>query len=124
MTDAKLSFNDAITKLLNEKLKIYHNKNLDLVLCTEIYQTIFSTLVEVFKSIGDSKKLTNESMNFIAQQYYDSISINGHEELNPNIFTQRAKLENIETKELALVAMMLFGTDFSIPVLKEIKRRS
>ena len=54
----------------------------------------------------------------------DSISINDTQELDPNIFTQRAKLENIETKELALMAVMMSGTPFAIPFIHEVKRRS
>jgi hypothetical protein len=50
--------------------------------------------------------------------------INGTQELDPNIFTQRAKLENIETRELALMALTLNGTDFTIPIIQEVKRRS
>jgi hypothetical protein len=62
-------------------------------------------------------------MNYLAQQYYDSIKINNKHELDPNIFTQRAKLENIKTKEVALLAVMMRGTDFIIPLVQEIKRR-
>lgn len=115
-------FNEVITRLLGERLKQYNEKKLDLVVCINIYQTIFNSLVEVFETAGTG--LTNEAMNYLAQQYYDSVLVNGREELNPNIFIQRAKLENIETKELALLAVMLNGTDFAIPVIQEIKRRS
>lgn len=119
-------FNEVITKLLTEKLKQHSKKgkNLDLVACVDIYQTIFDCLVEVFKTAGIG--LTNESTNYLAQQYYDSVIVNDHddhEELNPNIFTRRAKMENIETKELALLAVMLNHTDFAIPLIQEIKRR-
>lgn len=115
-------FNEVISRLLGEKLKQYREKKLDLVICVEIYQTIFNTLVEVFEQAGAG--LTNEAMNYLAQQYYDAVAVNDTEELNPNIFTQRAKMENIETKELALLAVMLNGTDFAIPLIQEVKRRS
>ena len=115
-------FNDVITKLLGEKLKRFSDKKLDLVICVEIYQEIFESLVEIFEQAKTG--LTNEAMNYLAQQYYDSIVINGKEELDPNIFTQRATMENIETKELALLAVMLNGTDFAIPLINEVKRRS
>jgi hypothetical protein len=114
-------FNDVISKLLTDKLKIYNEKDLDLVTCIEIYQKIFDTLVEVFESANMG--LSNEAMNYLAQQYYDSVAVNGRHELNPNIFTQRAKMENIETKELALMAVMLNGTDFAVPLILEVKRR-
>ena len=61
--------------------------------------------------------------NYIAQQYYDGILINDTHELNPNIFTPRAALENIPTKELAFMAVALAGTDFRIPILEAIKKR-
>lgn len=114
-------FNEVISHLLGEKLKQFNDKKLDLVVCVEIYQTIFNTLVEVFESAGID--LTNESMNYLAQQYYDGVVINGKEELDPNIFTQRAKVELVKTKELALLAVMLNHTDFAIPLIQEIKRR-
>lgn len=114
-------FNEVITKLLGEKLKQFSDKKLDLVVCVEIYQTIFNTLVEVFETANMG--LTNESMNYLAQQYYDGVLINDNEELNPNIFSQRAKMELIETKELALMCVMLNGTDFALPLIREIKRR-
>lgn len=123
MSDDK-TFNDVITKLLSEKLKRFSGtgRDLDLVSCTEIYSEIFSTLAEVFQNA--QMPLTNESVNWIAQAYYDGVLINGRQELDPNIFTQRAKLENIQTKEIALLVTMLTGTDFVIPLVEEIKRRS
>ncbi len=119
-------FNESVIQLLCEKLKRFsatRDQKLDLVVCTEIYQTIFDTLVEVFQT--SNVKLSNESVNYLAQQYYDGVTINGQEDaLDPNIFTQRAKLENIETKQLALLAVMLNHTDFAIPIIYEIKKRS
>jgi len=118
-------FNETIVQLLCEKLKRFSaskQQKLDSTVCTEIYQVIFNTLVEVFQTAGTG--LSNESVNYLAQQYYDGVVINGMEEaLDPNIFTQRAKLENIETKQLALLAVMLNNTDFAIPIIYEIKRR-
>jgi len=117
-------FHDVIAKLLGEKLKHFNNskKTLDLVACVEIYQVIFDSLVEVIQE--SNVKLTNESMNYLAQQYYDGVLINGRQELDPNIFSPRAKLENIETKECALLAVMLSGTDFAVPIIQEIKKRA
>jgi len=117
-------FNETITRLLNEKLKRFFNKDIKLnaVVCVEIYQTIFECLVEVFET--SKSGLTNEAMNLLAQLYYDSILVNGQHELDPRIFSQRAKLENIQTKELALLALMLNGTELAFPILAEIKKRS
>ena len=115
---------DAVSKMLSQRLKKFsdENKTLNVLTCTQIYSEIFESLSEIMKD--SNTPLCNESVNYIAQQYYDAVLINGNQELNPNIFTQRAKLENIQTKEIALMAMMFRGTDFSLPLLAEIKRRS
>lgn len=116
-------FNEAITKLLTERLKRFVNNSLDLKTCTEIYQVIFTSLTDVFEA--SDCKISNEGMNFLAQSYYGGVSINESGQcLDPDIFTQRAKVENIATGEVALLAVMLNGTDFALPLIHEIKRRS
>lgn len=119
--EAKPKFNDVITKLLEEKLKPFKNKDNDTVTCVEIYQKIFDVLTDVI--VTAKTPIDNEAVNYLAQQYYDAVLINGRDELDPNIFTQRAKLENIPTRELALMAVMLNGTDFAIPIIVEVKKR-
>lgn len=122
-------FHAAISKLLsvrlNEKLLAApgeEKRSLNLTACVEIYTTIFETMAEV---ITDSKiELSNEAVNFLAQQYYDGVLVNGTQELDPDIFTQRAKVENIPTSELALLVSLLKKTDFAAPVVAEIKKRS
>ena len=115
-------FHESISKLLTLKLQPFKERNLDLVTCIEIYTTIFDTMVEVVT--GAQIPITNESMNYLAQQYYEAVSINDTQELDPEIFTQKASLNGIETKELALLAVMLSGTDFALPIIAEIKKRS
>jgi len=112
-----------ITTLLGSRLQpiITAEKNLNLVSCVEIYTTIFETLIEVLTAADIH--ITNEAMNYLSQQYYDGILINETQELDPEIFSQRAKLEEIETKELAILAVLLNGTDFAVPIIQEVKRR-
>jgi hypothetical protein len=88
----------------------------------EIYGDIFFTLTEIVKQAGTP--LNNESVNLLAQMYYDSVTINGNQELDPTIFTQRAKLENVPTKQLALLATMMNFTPFGDIFISEVKRRS
>ena len=116
-------FHEVISKLLMSKLApvITEGMTLNLVTCVEIYQTIFDTLVETLT--GAEVAITNEAMNYLAQQYYLGVQVNGGQELDPEIFTQLAKLENITTKELALLATMLAGTDFGAEIILEIKKR-
>lgn len=116
------NFHESFSKLLEARLmndfgaQSLKNKAL------QIYVTIFETLTELFREA--QIPLGNESANYIAQQYYDGILINDNQPLDPNIFSERAKLENIPTKELAFISMLLQGTDFRLPVVAEIKKRS
>jgi hypothetical protein len=118
---------EAISKLLLQKLEKYQtgDVSLNLVTCTNIYQDIFDTLVD---TLSEAKvEITNESMNYLAQQYYDAVTIKSGGtmyELDPNIFDKRAKIENIETRELTLLAVMMNGSDFAVPLIHEVKRRS
>lgn len=118
----KKNLHDSITKLLVERLSKRKGQKLDRNICIEIYNDIFFSLSELIKK--SNVPLCNESINLLSQMYYDSISINDNQELDPNIFTQRAKLENIETKEIALLAFMMNGTPFAAPFISEVKRRS
>ena len=90
-----------------------------------MYQDIFYSLTEIFKE--SETPLGNESANFLAQMYYDCVTLqttSGPMELDPNIFEKRATMSNIPTKELALMATMMKGTPFASPLISEIKRRS
>lgn len=115
-------FHETVSKILTEKLKPMLQEKVNLATCLSIYNTIFETFADIIKEA--QLPLSNESVNYIAQQYYDGVVINQNEFLDPHIFTQRATLHNIETKELVLLSAMLFGTDFALPVLHEIKRRN
>lgn len=116
------SAHEAITKLLTDRLQKRLHEKLDRSTCTEIYQDIFFTLSEIVKEA--ETPLSNESVNLLAQMYYDSVTVNGNQELDPNIFSQRAKIENIPTNELALMATMMNGTPFAPIFISSIKRRS
>lgn len=117
-----VSAHESISKLLNEKLKKRISEKLNKDTCLEIYQDIFFTLTEVFKT--SKTPLENEAVNLLAQMYYDSVTINNNQELDPSIFTQRAKLSNIPTKQLALLATMTRESPFFPVFVSEIKRRS
>ena len=116
------SFHESASNLLVEKLSKFKNKDLNKETCISIYTTIFESLQQVFEESGSG--ISNEALNWIAQEYYDAVKINENNDLDPNIFTQRAKLDQIETKELALMAMMFKGTPFAVPLVSTIKKRS
>lgn len=126
------SFVFTIEKLLNTKLqnaladKVTNVNDLDVSRCTEIYHMIFSTLVEIFSNpnLKTNVSLTNEAMNYLAQQFYSEIRINDSIELNPNIFTEKAKLENIDTKELVFLLSIMQDSLCYVDIIKQIKKRS
>jgi hypothetical protein len=116
------NIHESVTKLLAGKLEKHKNRKLNAETCNLIYQDVFNCFVDLFKNA--EIKLSNEAMNLISQMYYDSISINDTQELDPNIFTQRATTKNVETKELAMLASFFNGTPFAGVFIGEIKRRA
>lgn len=118
-------FNVAITRLLQEKLKVFIDRSVTAATSLEIYTTIFETIAEVMTAA--KAPLSNESVNYIAQMYYDGVQVTnagGTIELDPNVFSKRASLDNISTKELVLLATMFRGCEFVVPFVEEIRRRS
>lgn len=113
---------ESVSKLLTSKLGKYKNEKLNSTTCSAIYQDIFETFVDVFQE--SNVKISNEAMNMICQMYYDAVTINGNQELDPNIFSQRANVKNIETKELAMLGTLFSNTPFAAPFIYEVKQRS
>jgi len=124
--EQKPNFNQIFSEILADRLSMYSNtkKHLERTTCIEIYTVIFNVLTDVVKQA--QVVLTNEGVNYIAQQYYLSVLINpgaGNQELDETIFDKLAKLENIETKELLLIGGLMRGTGFLPDIVREIKRR-
>ena len=107
------NIHESVSKLLSIKLEKYKSEKLNLSTCTTIYQDVFETFVDLFQE--SKTEVSNEAMNMVCQMYYDAITINGNQELDPNIFSQRASVKNIETKELALLASLFSNTPFASP---------
>jgi hypothetical protein len=119
----KKNLHQTIAPLLQTRLSRFEGRGakLDRTTCLEIYSEIFNVFVDVISSTD--AKLSNEGMNYVAQQYYDGILINGHQELDPDIFDKRASMDNIPTPELCIIGAMLRGTEFLRPVVKALKSR-
>lgn len=122
----KKNIHDSLSQLLVKKLEKHNGSRLSSETCTSIYRDIFDSLVEIFQA--SQTKISNEGMNLLAQLYYDSVTIKDNkgssQELDPNIFDKKASPENIETKELAMLATMFNGTPFGDLFIHVVKRRS
>lgn len=116
------SIHEAVSKLLNDRLQRRLEQKFDKSTCMQIYGDIFYTISELVKET--QTPLSNESVNLLSQMYYDSISVNGNQELDPTIFTKQASTDEIPTKELALLATMMNGTVFGDMLISAVKRRS
>ena len=118
----KSEVHETISKLLTDRLQRRLDQKLDRSTCMEIYGDIFYTITEIVKQARTP--LDNEAVNLLSQMYYDSVTVNGKEDLDPSIFTQRANIENVPTKELALMATMMSGTPIGDIFISAVKRRS
>jgi hypothetical protein len=116
------SAHDSINRLINERLSRRLSDKLNKETCMQIYGDIFYALSEVFEKVGTP--LDNEAVNLLSQMYYDSVTVNGNQELDPDIFTQRAKFENIPTKQLALMCTMYTNTPFAPIFISQIRKRN
>jgi len=122
MAEHKQKILEAITRVLDERMKVLIERKPDVGTSIEAYTIIFNVVTEIMTQTKAG--MTNEAMNYIAQQLYDCVTFNEHGDLDPNIFTQRAKLEKISTKELVVIATIFSGNILAAPVIKEIKQRS
>lgn len=113
---------ETISKLLTDRLQRRLDQKLDRSTCMEIYGDIFYSLTELIKE--SQTPLGNESVNLLSQMYYDAVTINGNQELDPSIFTKRASINEIPTNELALMATMMNGTVFGDVFISAVKKRS
>lgn len=119
-----MNVNEAIESVINAKLELIRERgeSLNIATCLEVYQTIFTLIENVL--LGSNTGASNETANYIAQSYYDNVAVNDREGLNPHIFTQRAKLENIESRDLIVLLAFFRGTDAVKPIIAELKRRN
>lgn len=123
MTQNPDRFYTAISSLVEASLtNIFKGKSIAQVNHTEVYQAIYNSVVEVFQT-SKVNNLSNEFMNYVAQQFYDEVVFNDKTTLDPNIFTQRAKLSEMVTSEVQFLAMFYKGTHLFPLVIAEAKRR-
>ena len=115
-----------LEKICVDTVNEFSNKSLNKGTCNEIYCKLFENITELVKSISEKNStftLTNEAMNYVAQRMYLSIDINGSHGLDPTIFTQLSKFENMPTHDLINLCVLLRGSPHVTPIILEIKRR-
>lgn len=122
--DDVTKFHDAIANTIEGGLRAtFLGSAINRETCMKLYSFIFNTVVDVFMTAG--MNVSNDFVNYTAQEFYLAIEINGSEhQLDRNIFTKMSKLDDIKTVELHLLAMLFRGTDCFFPIFQEIKRRS
>lgn len=118
------SFNDVALAMIGDALAKHKGKQLNSDTCMMMYNDIFVALTEIFTR--SSSRLSNEAVNYIAQMYYDSVSLNGTAAgLDPNIFSKRANLDNVTMHDLVLMRMLFKDVaEYVDPFILEIRRRS
>ena len=123
MTQDPSRFYDAIAHLVEATLiNIYKGESVGSIQHSAIYTAIYNCVLEVFQT-SKVNNLSNEFMNFVAQNFYDEVVINEKETLDPNIFTQRSKLSAMQTHELEFLAVFYCGTHNLPTVMIELKKR-
>lgn len=118
---------DAIVEHLNLILQKFAGKSLNADTCLQVYRELFEAISNIATQLDEAKtkiKLSNEGVNYIAQQYYDCVTVNGKQILDPNVFSQRASLDNIPTSELVVILAFVNGSEFAGEVVKKIRSRS
>lgn len=106
MSEKKVTFHESFSELLkNNLLYTFKEKSITKDVCLGIYQEIFSLVTQTL--MEGKIELSNEGANYVAQLYYESIRINNTCELDPSIFTQEAKVENLSKKDCLIIFALL-----------------
>jgi hypothetical protein len=116
-----ITYQKSVLGLVIERLQEFQHKPLTKTTCYEIYGAIFSALRDVLET--SHAGVTNEFINFVAQHYYDHIVLNENEHLDPNIFTERAKIENLSTGEILLAVPLMVSDVMAENLIRAVKGR-
>lgn len=117
-------FKDILTKRLEAFLYRPVSESSFKHLSVEIYQTLFNVLQDIIVKSGI--RFSNDSLNFVCQRYYDSITVEiGSEQrsLDMFIFDKRVTVHDLDTPQLLTIAALFGSTDFCDEVFVELKRR-
>lgn len=116
------TFSHMMEDMLNERLTIFKGKQLNRATLMELYATIFNLTSDIF--IQSRVELSNEAVNMIAQLYYEDININHKQGVDEQIYTQRAKFENIPNHELVIMTKLWKDHPYGQLFVDQLKRRS
>jgi len=125
MNIASDKLQQAIAEALNAKLALFLHEPLNRTTCIAIYSKIFETIQEIVLNVPQlSGVLSNDAINFIAQAYYDMLTVNDTQELDPKIFTQRVFPFSLTTPELQVLTVLLRNTPIAAELVATLKKRS
>lgn len=123
MLQPKKNFNEIFSGILSTKLKSFSGQPISRSTSLEIYQVAFNLLADLLTEC--EIQIRNDAINYIAQLYYDCISINGSDELDENIFTKRVTVQDLKTEELSFIIELLHTEPVLVgDCLRELRRRS
>jgi hypothetical protein len=113
---------EAINKLISSKLEKRVTEKLDRATCIEIYSDIFYSFSELFKN--SEIELSNESVNLLSQIYYDTVKVNGTQDLDPEIFSKKASFDEVSSKDLSIISALFSGSDIGALFYYHLKKRT
>jgi hypothetical protein len=116
------SFSKMMEMMLNERLTVFKGKTLNRGTLMELYTTIFNLVSDIF--VQSKVQLSNEAVNLVAQLYYEDININHRQGVDEQIYTQRAKFENIPNHELVIMTKLWKDHPYGQLFVQVLKKRS
>lgn len=123
-----MSKNENLTfdKIFRDQLQLvlgrYKGQSLTRDTAMRMYQDICNEVIEIVKAC--SLPINNDSVNWLAQAYYDGIRLGGGHRLPEDIFTQRPTLKDLPTKDIVTLMAMVRQTGFFVELAEEMRARS
>lgn len=114
-------FQSSILTIINDRLQVLLKRDINSALFLEAYQIIFGAVSEVMQTANAG--VSNDFVNFVSQHIYDCISIGGDQRMDPNIFTQRARIEDLSTGEILLAIPLMLSDVAAADLIRAVKGR-
>lgn len=112
---------EAFNVVVTNAIKIFEKETLNRHVYMEIYTAIYNAVYDLL--VKGHFKLTNDAVNYIAQSYWDMLSINNSENGIPDdIFTKRITINDIPIEDVAKIFILFRGSPLCIEAAKRLRR--